>query len=151
VVSFTPLPLYTQPRTHWIGSWVCPRDGPDDVEKRKILYPTGTRTPTPQSSSPYPVAIPTELSRLLHWTKSYFLWSQLSRWLPSFHVRKEADTVSETLSSLEYRTMHNSKSPIMLTVIQSVKKYMLQRSVVDRFNLITFFNTPISGNASFWH
>jgi hypothetical protein len=38
------------PGTHWIGGWVHPRAGLDDVEK--ILYPTGTRTPTPQSSSP---------------------------------------------------------------------------------------------------
>jgi hypothetical protein len=36
----------------------------DDVEK-KILGPTGTRIPSPRSSSPYPVAIPTTLSRLL--------------------------------------------------------------------------------------
>jgi hypothetical protein len=33
-----------------------PRTGLDDVEK--ILDPTGTRTPTPLSSSPMPVAIP---------------------------------------------------------------------------------------------
>jgi hypothetical protein len=38
------------PRTHSIGGWVGPRAGQDDVEK--ILYPTGTRTPTPLSSSP---------------------------------------------------------------------------------------------------
>jgi hypothetical protein len=25
------------PRTHWIGGWVGPRDGLDDVEKRKFL------------------------------------------------------------------------------------------------------------------
>jgi hypothetical protein len=38
------------PGTHWIGGWVDPTAGLDDVEK--ILYPTGTRTPTPRSSSP---------------------------------------------------------------------------------------------------
>jgi hypothetical protein len=48
VVSFTPWPLY--PSTHWIGGWVCLRTGLDDVERRK-LAPTGTRTPTPPSSS----------------------------------------------------------------------------------------------------
>jgi hypothetical protein len=32
--------------------------------EEKILEPTGTRTPTPRSSSPYQVAIPTTLSRL---------------------------------------------------------------------------------------
>jgi hypothetical protein len=34
-------------------------------EEEKILNTTGTRTPTPRSSSPYLVAIPTTLSRLL--------------------------------------------------------------------------------------
>jgi hypothetical protein len=38
---------------------VDPRAGLDDVD------PTGPRTPIPPSSSPYPVAIPTALSRLL--------------------------------------------------------------------------------------
>jgi hypothetical protein len=50
VVSFMPLPLYRRgksPRYHWIGGWVDPRAGLDDVEK--ILAPTGTRTPTPWS------------------------------------------------------------------------------------------------------
>jgi hypothetical protein len=50
------------PDTHWIGDLVDPRTGLDDVEK--ILDSTGTRTPTPQSFSLWPVAIPTELSRL---------------------------------------------------------------------------------------
>jgi hypothetical protein len=27
--------------THWIGGWVCPRAGMDDVEKRKFLPPQG--------------------------------------------------------------------------------------------------------------
>jgi hypothetical protein len=36
--------------THWIGGWVDPRAGLDDVEK--ILDYTGSRTPTPRSSSP---------------------------------------------------------------------------------------------------
>jgi hypothetical protein len=36
--------------THWLGGWVDPRAGLDDVEK--ILDPTGTRTPTPRLSSP---------------------------------------------------------------------------------------------------
>jgi hypothetical protein len=48
--------------THWIGGWVGPRTGLDDVEK--ILDPTGTRTPTPRPSSLQSVTIPTELSRL---------------------------------------------------------------------------------------
>jgi hypothetical protein len=38
------------PGTHLIGDWVDLRAGLDDLEK--ILDPTGTRTPTPRSSSP---------------------------------------------------------------------------------------------------
>jgi hypothetical protein len=40
VVSFTPRPLYPQGRarvTHWIGGWVDPRAGLDDMEKIKFL------------------------------------------------------------------------------------------------------------------
>jgi hypothetical protein len=35
------------PGTHWIGGWVGPRAGLDDMEKKKILVPTGTRIPDP--------------------------------------------------------------------------------------------------------
>jgi hypothetical protein len=45
---FTPGNL--APRTHWIGGWMGPRAGLDDVEKRKFLA-TGTRTSTSRSSS----------------------------------------------------------------------------------------------------
>jgi hypothetical protein len=67
VVSFTPVPLYpgeSAPGTHWIRGWVGPRTGLDDVEKRKFLTLPGLGTPTPRSLSPYPVTIPTTLSRL---------------------------------------------------------------------------------------
>jgi hypothetical protein len=40
VISFTPLPLYPRERpssTHWIGGWVSPKTGLDDVERRKIM------------------------------------------------------------------------------------------------------------------
>jgi hypothetical protein len=43
-------PSALPPGTHWIGDWVDPRAGLDDVEK--ILDPTGTRSSTPPSSSP---------------------------------------------------------------------------------------------------
>jgi hypothetical protein len=39
------------PGNHWRGGWVEPRAGQDDV--KKILDPTGTRTPTLRSSSSY--------------------------------------------------------------------------------------------------
>jgi hypothetical protein len=38
------------PGTHWVGGWVGPRTGLDDL--LKILDPTGTRTPTHPSSTP---------------------------------------------------------------------------------------------------
>jgi len=38
------------PRTHWIGGWVSPRTGLDEVVKRKLLSPC--RDSNPQSSSP---------------------------------------------------------------------------------------------------
>jgi hypothetical protein len=38
-------------RTQWIRGSVDARAGVNDVEK-KILYPTGTRTPTPRSFIP---------------------------------------------------------------------------------------------------
>jgi hypothetical protein len=37
------------PGTHWIVGWVGPRTGLADV--KKIIDPTGTRTPTPRLSS----------------------------------------------------------------------------------------------------
>jgi hypothetical protein len=41
VVNFTPRPLYIPeeraPGTHWIGGWVGPKSGLDDVEKRKAF------------------------------------------------------------------------------------------------------------------
>jgi hypothetical protein len=52
--------------THWIGCWVDLRDGLDYFEK--ILDPTGTRTPTPRSSSPYLVTTPTTW-----WNHEYFV------------------------------------------------------------------------------
>jgi hypothetical protein len=89
-----PVPLYPEERdpsiswgsnscTHWIGSWVDPRAGLDDrknwtpvsagevgwtserYEELNILDHTDTRTPTPLSSSPKPVAIPTALPSLM--------------------------------------------------------------------------------------
>jgi hypothetical protein len=58
-------------------------DGPQRRSGRRgeeeIFDPTGTRTPTPRSSSPYPVAIPTALSRC-----------------PYVHVALAAATLSES-------------------------------------------------------
>jgi hypothetical protein len=40
------------PGPHWIGGWVDPRAGLDDVEKRKFLTLPGLELRSPQSSSP---------------------------------------------------------------------------------------------------
>jgi hypothetical protein len=78
VVSFTPRPLNPRgkspryPLDRRLGGPQC-RSGKRGEEK--ILEPTGTWTPTPRSSSPYPVAIPTTLSRILcfmAWQSKFF-------------------------------------------------------------------------------
>jgi hypothetical protein len=53
------------PGTHWKGGWVGSRAVLDAVVKRKSPSPAGNRTLEPRSSSPWPSAIPTELSRIL--------------------------------------------------------------------------------------
>ena len=60
VVSATPRPLYPRqrPGTHIIGAWMGPRAGLDGGEN----LPTH-RDSIPEPSSPYPVAIQTELTR----------------------------------------------------------------------------------------
>jgi hypothetical protein len=37
------LPPAKEPRTHWIGGWVDPRTGVDDVERRQILLLPGLK------------------------------------------------------------------------------------------------------------
>jgi hypothetical protein len=68
VVIFTPRPLYPRgkspryPLDRMLGG---PQSRSGRLGEKKILDPTGTRTPTPPPSSPQPVAIPTTLPRLL--------------------------------------------------------------------------------------
>jgi hypothetical protein len=69
VVSFTPLPLYLRgksPRYPLDRRLGGPQSRYGRRGEEKILDPTGTRTPNPRSSSPWPVAIPTTPSRLLY-------------------------------------------------------------------------------------
>jgi hypothetical protein len=67
MVSFTLRPLYSRgntpkyPLDRKLGG---PQSQPGRSGEEKILDPTRTRTPTPWSSSPQPVAIATRLSRL---------------------------------------------------------------------------------------
>jgi hypothetical protein len=69
---FTPLP---PPReraygTHWIGGWVGPRAGLDDVEKRKFLTLPGLELrPLARPAGSQSLAIPTELSRVQSYIK----------------------------------------------------------------------------------
>jgi hypothetical protein len=60
VVSTTPRPLYPQerPGTYCTGGWVGPKTGLDMCEKSRLY-----RGSIPGPSNPWPVAIPTELSR----------------------------------------------------------------------------------------
>jgi hypothetical protein len=74
------IPSERSPGTHRIGGWVDPRAGLVAVVKRKI--PSPCQDSKPRSSSPYPSAIPTELSRLLTKDKSVFSLRSVSvvRW-----------------------------------------------------------------------
>jgi hypothetical protein len=54
-------PGETSPDTRWIGGWVGPRADLDAVEKRIILPLTEVEH---LPSSPWPVAVPTEIFRL---------------------------------------------------------------------------------------
>jgi hypothetical protein len=53
--------------THWIGDWLEPRAGLDDVEKRKFLFLLGLKLQPlgRPASSQSPVALLITLSRLL--------------------------------------------------------------------------------------
>jgi hypothetical protein len=66
VVSFTPLPLYSQgkaPDTHLIGGWVGPRAGLDVLVRRKIPSPCWDWNPP--IIRPVAQRCTAELSRLL--------------------------------------------------------------------------------------
>jgi hypothetical protein len=45
-------PRRRAPGAHWVGGWVDPRAGLDEMEKLKFLTLPGPLTRTPQSSSP---------------------------------------------------------------------------------------------------
>jgi hypothetical protein len=67
VVSFTPRPLYRRyPLDMRLGG---PQSRSGRYGEITILDPTGALTRNPPSSSPYPVAIPTELPRRLALSK----------------------------------------------------------------------------------
>jgi hypothetical protein len=69
VVSFAPRPLYPGERalgTHWIGGWMGPGSGLDDVERRKILPPPGLELrhiSSARSKSPYQLRYPGSYER----------------------------------------------------------------------------------------
>jgi hypothetical protein len=64
VVSFTPLPLYPReraPGTHFIGGWVDPRAGLDDMEKWKLFFTL------PGLELPLPLVVQPVASRYTDW------------------------------------------------------------------------------------
>jgi hypothetical protein len=74
VVRFTPRPLYPRgksPRYPLDRGLGGPQSRSGRSEKRKS-WPYRTRTPTPRSSGPYPVATPTTLSPLLKYEAALF-------------------------------------------------------------------------------
>jgi hypothetical protein len=74
------------PGTHWIGDWVDPRIGLDDMEKRKFLTPLGLKLQPlghpAHSQSLYRLHYPGTQSKLGHakliltqfWSDSVFPW-----------------------------------------------------------------------------
>jgi hypothetical protein len=47
------------PYTHWIGGWVCPRAGLDDVQKRKFLTLPGLELqPVSSRYTDYAIPVP---------------------------------------------------------------------------------------------
>jgi hypothetical protein len=62
---YLPLPRKKEPKDRWVVDCVGARTDWNDVEKKKIFLLSGIPTLNPRSSSPYPVAILTALSRLL--------------------------------------------------------------------------------------
>jgi hypothetical protein len=70
-----PLPAGKRaPGSHWTGDWVGSRADLDDVERRKILPLTGLELDF-SAVQPYPVAIPTELSRLF-----IYMYNRIMQW-----------------------------------------------------------------------
>jgi hypothetical protein len=75
------------PGTHWIGGWVGPKSRSGRRGEGKILDPTWTQTPTPQSSSrDSTVGIATALSRLV--TSTVHGAEAKMRWVlrPFYHL-----------------------------------------------------------------
>jgi hypothetical protein len=100
----TALPRERSTGTHWIG----PRSRSGRYGEVEIFGPTGTRSPIPRSSSPYPVAQPTALSRadlsVVNRIRSAFCWAhylRLQRVSPS--TSRNASKTTATLVILLFK------------------------------------------------
>jgi hypothetical protein len=119
VVSFMPLPLYMRgkssryPLDRRLGG---PQSQSGRRGEEKTLDPPGTRTTTPWSSSPYPVAIPTELSRddgrrdkIPHIDKFFFL--EMSQSFQNFawsaQTSKEWSLLYPTRTLFKIKRLHS--------------------------------------------
>jgi hypothetical protein len=75
VVSFTPQPLYTRGKSHWLFGWVDPRPGLDDVKKRMFLTLPGLELqPIASPNIDYTIIAPRRNQCVIKikWAKIYF-------------------------------------------------------------------------------
>jgi hypothetical protein len=109
-------PRKRAPGTHWIGGWVGPRAVVEAVVKRKFPAPAENRNLEPESSSPYPRTIPTELSRL---TTKYIqaIYSN-----PTNYITTIRNLLRQSASGYKYWTIQRTQQNRTNEVMQCVQK-----------------------------
>jgi hypothetical protein len=130
VVGFTPRPLYLpgkNPRYPLVRRLGIPQSRSGRIGEEKILDSTGTRTPTSRSCSPYPVAIPTELSQLLFIVHiTYLLLTELSRSWEAASCAATQELPSILWNPKFHHRVH--KSPPLVPILSQIYPRNLSRS-----------------------
>jgi hypothetical protein len=130
-----PRPLYP-PGTHWIGGWVGPKTGLNDVEKRNISPLPGLKLQPPWPSSPYPVSVPTSLSLLLGPVKIsfriLFTWRRTLDQCPKRSgLNKDGRRTKSDIIALNKKIRHEGvKLQVQAVVYCGITVYQLNYSSV---------------------